>query len=244
MQAIVLAAGYATRLFPLTKNFPKALLEVGTRPMLTRLVDQLFEIHDIQGVHVITNHAYYSHFENWQKQYGSDAVHIYDDGTTFDGNKLGAIGDLKFVIEKAQIDDDIIVVAGDNLLDFSLVPYYQMFEQLGRQPLLLGINYEDREALKSFAVAEVDAGGRVLSLVEKPQDPKGNLAIFALYAYPADVVKMLDTYLSEGHSPDAPGHFPEWLYTRRDVFVYSAPGKCYDVGTHESLALVRTLFAE
>jgi glucose-1-phosphate thymidylyltransferase len=243
MKAIVLAAGYATRLFPLTRNFPKALLEVGGIPMLTRLINQLLEISQIDQIHIVTNQAYYQHFENWLRDYGSDRIVLHNDGTTFDGDKLGAIGDMQFVIERAKIDDDTIVIAGDNLLDFSLTGYYDKYVEVGRKPLLLGCVYEDKNALKSFAVAEVDETGRVLSLIEKPQEPKGNLAIFALYGYPASVLGQIKTYLDEGNSPDAPGHFPEWLYKRQDVYVYQAPGHCYDVGTHEHLAMVRELFS-
>jgi len=245
MQAIVLAAGYATRLFPLTKDFPKALLSVGGKPMLDHLVEALDKIEDISLIHVISNSRFYSHFKTWADQHHVKKLRVYDDGTSDDATKLGAIGDMDFVRRAAGIDEDCLVVAGDNLLSIDMQAFCDTFKEK-KATLLLCQKQTDLAILRRFAVASTDETGRITSLEEKPAEPKGDLGVLALYLYPKEVLEKIPQYLAEGNSPDAPGHFPEWLLKKGEVPVYSfvTDAPCYDIGTHESLRLVREIYGE
>lgn len=244
MQAIILAAGYATRLFPLTKDFPKALLSVGGRPMMDYLVDEISQIDEIERIHVVSNHRFAHHFEDWAENHKVKNIQVHDDGTTDDATKLGAIGDIDFVVRQAGIDDDLLVVAGDNLLMIDFKAFYRHYVELGRKTLLLTQRISDLDTLRRFGVANVDEKGRVLSFEEKPQQPKSDLGVFALYLYPKQAVREISKYLSEGNSPDAPGNFPAWLASRQPVYAHVTDKPCYDIGTHESLELVRGIYGQ
>jgi glucose-1-phosphate thymidylyltransferase len=242
MKAILLAAGYATRLYPLTENFPKALLSVGGAPLLDHIVRQLDKIDEVDEIHVVSNEKFYPHFAAWAAEKKDGRLHVHNDGTRDDATKRGAIGDIAFVQDCAGIDDDCLVVAGDNLLMIDYQDFYAAYLAHGRNTLLLAQKMADRKTLQRFAVAELDADCRVTHLVEKPQDPPSDNGVFALYLYPAPVMRLLKDYLAQGNSPDAPGHFPVWLVDRAPVYAYVTDKPCYDIGTHESLELVRRLY--
>lgn len=244
MKAILLVAGYATRLYPLTKDFPKALLSVGGMPLLDHILRQLDKIPEIDEIHVVSNDKFYEHFARWAENHHDPRLHVHNDGTREDEGKRGAIGDIAFVMQRAELDDDCLIVAGDNLLMIDYDQMYQDYLAHNRSPLVLAQKMDDREALKRFAVAVLDADHRVLSLVEKPADPPANNGVFALYFYPAHVMRMISDYLAQGNSPDAPGNFPVWLVPRMPVYAYVTDKPCYDIGTHESLDYVRALYGE
>jgi len=234
MKAIILAAGYATRLYPLTENTPKALLPIAGRTILDRLIDELLTIPEIDHIHLVTNHRFAAAFEAWKTaEPRAIPVTVWDDGTTCNDNRLGAVGDMGFVIERAGIDDDLIVAASDNLFTFPLSDFADDFRRHGKD-CLLGSRLDSLEDLRRFAVATLSAEGRVLSLVEKPQQPESDIGIYAIYLYRRDTVPMILDYLREGNNPDAPGHFPEWLYKKKDVRVYKFTGECVDIGTIDS----------
>ncbi|MCR5057740.1 MAG: NTP transferase domain-containing protein [Clostridiales bacterium] len=241
MIALVLAAGYATRLYPLTLNTPKPLLTVGPKTMIDYIVDEIETICDVKKIVVVTNHRFAGHFDEWaQKRLSEDAgngislpIEIIDDGTTDDSNKLGAIGDIQFVIDKLSIDEDLMIIAGDNLFTYKLSDMYDFFKTNGKDTLV-AIHVESVEQLRKLAVANLDEDGKVLSLAEKPKEPKSHTAIYATYMYLKETLPMIRQYLDEGNTPDAPGNFPSWLYTRKDVLAYRAPGICIDIGTPEN----------
>ncbi len=241
MIALVLAAGYATRLYPLTLNTPKPLLTVGPKTMIDYIVDEIETICDVNKIVVVTNHRFAGHFDEWaQKRLSEDAgngislpIEIIDDGTTDDSNKLGAIGDIQFVIDKLSIDEDLMIIAGDNLFTYKLSDMYDFFKTNGKDTLV-AIHVESVEQLRKLAVANLDEDGKVLSLAEKPKEPKSHTAIYATYMYLKETLPMIRQYLDEGNTPDAPGNFPSWLYTRKDVLAYRAPGICIDIGTPEN----------
>lgn len=234
MKAIILAAGYATRLYPLTKNCPKALLPVGNRTILDRLVEQIATIYAVDEVHIVSNHKFFGQFTAWaeaaQPAYDDLRLVVWDDGTDSNDTRLGALGDIKFVIEQAGILDDVLVLASDTYFSFALADFYRDYQRHGRD-LLLAHEEADKETVKRFAVAVLDAQGRVLDMEEKPASPKSCTAIYAAYIYRADTLPLLGQYLDEGNNPDAPGHFPAWLYTRRDIRAYVFEGECIDIGT-------------
>lgn len=232
MNALLLAAGYATRLRPLTENFPKPLLPVGDRAMADHILDRIREVPDLDSVHVVTNARFASHFEEWAR--GRDVV-VHDDGTSTDEDKLGAIGDIDFVIRRAGLaEDDLLVVAGDNLFDFSLADYVAWWRAKDGSAIAV-YDVGDLELIKKYGVVEVDEDERVVSVVEKPAQPRSTLAAIATYVYAREHIPLVETYLAEGNSPDAPGNFIVWLHTRAPVYAYRFEGEWMDIGGHEEL---------
>ncbi|HIS94018.1 MAG TPA: nucleotidyltransferase family protein [Candidatus Alectryocaccomicrobium excrementavium] len=238
MKAIILAAGYATRLYPLTKDMPKALLPVAGRTILDRLLDGMRAIPEMDHIHLVTNHRFAPAFEKWRQAAQTHCpITVHDDGTISNEDRLGAVGDIAFVLERARIDDDLFVAASDNLFTFPLSDFAADFRRHGRD-LLLGTRIDDVDTLRRYAVATLDGENRVLSLVEKPQEPQSHIGICAIYLYRRDTVPLFPAMISEyraaGKRPDAPGYFAEWLCKRKEVRVYLAGGECVDIGTVES----------
>lgn len=240
MKAIILAAGYATRLYPLTLNTPKALLPIGGRPMMDYLVDGIAGIEDMTEVHIVSNHRFADQFEEWKKQkeaagsYPKLTFVVWDDQTTSNDNRLGAVGDIQYVLERAGLNDDVLVAASDNFFTFPLRLFAQEFKKQNRD-LLLGGTIEDIETLRRFAVAALDETNRVLRLTEKPAEPESTTGIYALYIYRQETLPLFKTYLEGGNNPDSPGRFPEWLVRQgHEMGAYLFTGECVDIGTHES----------
>ena len=234
MKAIILAAGYATRLYPLTLDRPKALLPVGGRPMLERLLERLGEVEGLDGVYVVTNAKFANAFREWARE--ADAgVKIVDDGTSDEETRLGAIGDLDLTIREGGIDDDLLVLAGDNLFSESLAGFPAF--ALAKGGAALGVyDVGDFEAIQSYAAIELDGDDRVVRLEEKPSEPRTTLAGIALYFYPRGALGLVREYLDAGNNPDQPGRLVEWLYPRTPVYGWRVPGRWYDVGSKETLA--------
>lgn len=245
MKSLILAAGYATRLYPLTENMPKALLPIGGKPMMDYLVSEIDTLSGMSDVHVVSNHRFMPQFEEWAKgasvRYPRLTFHVWDDGTTSNDDRLGAVGDIRFVIEKAKLDDDLLIAASDNFFTFPLKDFAADFQRTGRDTLLTA-HLDDLETLRKFGVAVLGPDNRVLSLVEKPKDPPSDVGVYALYLYRRDTLPLFKQYLDEGNSKDAPGHFPEWLCTRRDVRAYLFTGECIDIGSPEAYRAVNERF--
>ncbi|MCL2351979.1 MAG: nucleotidyltransferase family protein [Firmicutes bacterium] len=241
MKAIILAAGYATRLYPLTKDRPKPLLPIREKPIIDYIVDQIGTIPAVDRIFVVTNHKFAGHFEKWAAE-GKRAlpVTVVDDGTTDNETRLGAIGDIAFTLGAGKIDDEILIIAGDNYSTYPLREQYDFYAEKGGD-CLCAQRIADAEDIKRYAVAQIDGDGKVLSLVEKPQNPLSDLAVFATYIYTRDTAALFQKYLAEGNNPDAPGHFPQWLYKRKPVYVYIMNGECYDIGTLQSYEEVQAL---
>ncbi len=242
MKAIILAAGYATRLYPLTIDKPKALLPIAGKPIIDYIVDQIETIDEIDELVVISNDKFYPHFKKWSEEKNNRLnLLVLNDMTTDDSNKLGAVGDIGFTIDKLNIDEDILVMAGDNIFTFDLKDYYNAFKSKDSDMILVK-ELSSLDDLRRMANVETNSDGKVIGMVEKPQNPKTNLAAFASYIYKKDTVPMIKQYLKEGNNPDAPGFFPSWLYNKKDVYAYRFEGECYDIGTHESYAEVDEIF--
>jgi len=235
VKAVILAAGYATRLYPLTLDRPKALLSVGGRPMLDRLLDQLEVVDGLDEVYVVTNSKFAGAFRDWAAGRSGPAVRIVDDGTIDEESRLGAIGDLDLTIRQARLDDDVLVLAGDNLFSESIAPF-PVFA-LGKGGAALGVyDVGDLETIRRYAVIELDGDDRVTLLEEKPDEPRSTLAGIALYFYPRSALGLVAEYLAEGNNPDQPGRLVQWLYPRTPVYGWRVPGRWYDVGSKETLA--------
>jgi glucose-1-phosphate thymidylyltransferase len=226
MKALILAAGYATRLRPLTDSIPKQLLPVADRPMVDWILDRITET-TADEIHLVTNARFAQDFERWAE--GKD-VHVHDDGTTSNEDRLGAIGDIHFV----GLDDDLLVVAGDNLFDYSLADYESYWRAKGGSCVAV-LDVGDAELAKKYGIVEVDEDDRVIGFVEKPEDPPTTLCATATYFYKREHAALVSTYLEEGNPPDQPGYFIAWLHQRAPVYAYRFPGEWYDIGDRDQL---------
>lgn len=243
MKAIILAAGYATRLYPLTLNTPKALLPIAQKPILDYIVEELITIPLMREVIIISNHRFADHFNRWadSSRY-SVPVSIVDDGTTSDENKLGAIGDIQLVLSQTPIEEDVLVIAGDTFFTFHLLDFYRYYESIQKDCFLVK-TISDTAQLRRMGVVQLNSMQKVIGFEEKPEQPKSDKASYAAYIYRQDTLPLFKTYLDLGKNPDAPGHFPAWLHTIKDVYAYIFQGECYDIGTPESYQEVNTLFS-
>jgi glucose-1-phosphate thymidylyltransferase len=246
MKLIVLAAGYATRLYPLTLNQPKPLLKVAGKPMMEHVLDNLARVPEIDRVFVVTNAKFAGHFERWAQGYraahpSAPDFQIVNDHSTDDSNKLGAIGDLNLVLTQEGMDDDIIVVAGDNLFSDSL----EGFAEFGRgknAPVLAVYDVGSLEEIKKYNSIEVDSEERITFFEEKPAEPKSTLTGIALYYYPKSVLSLISQYVREGNNPDQPGRLVQWMYQRTPFYTWRVPGLWYDIGSKESLEEANRIF--
>jgi glucose-1-phosphate thymidylyltransferase len=240
VKALVLAAGYATRLYPLTRDRPKALLEVGGRPMLDRVLDSIEAIGGLDGEIVVTNAKFAPQFQAWAAAW--PGVVVVDDGTTSEDDRLGAIGDIGFVLERLPLDEDLVVVAGDNLFGCDLGGFGRYVREVDA-PVLAVRDVGDLGEMHKYNQVEVDAQGRITFFEEKPARATSTLMGVALYFYPRRTLPLVGRYLAEGNNPDQPGRLIEWLYRREDVYTWRLPGSWYDIGSHETLADADAVFA-
>ena len=226
MKALILAAGYATRLRPLTENRAKPLLPVGGRPMVDWTLDKVSEVPDVDEIHLVTNDRFDGDFERW----AGGRLRVHNDGTTTNDDRRGAIGDIVFVADDQEWEgEDVLVVAGDNLFDFSLAEYVEWWQTKDGSAIAV---YEqpNRDLVSQYSVVELDPDERVVSFVEKPEKPESNLTAIATYVYHRAHLALLRAYLAEGNSPDQPGHFIAWLHTHAPVYGYRFSGEWLDIG--------------
>src|SRR6059058_899353 len=246
MKVVLLAAGYATRLYPLTLTQPKPLLTVAGKPMIEYVLDNLAPVGGIKRVYVVTNAKFAGHFQKWADGYRASksdlGFTIVNDGSTDDTNKLGAIGDLHLVITREKVDDDLVVVAGDNLFSESLGAYGG-FCRSKRAPVLGIYDVGSLEQAKKYGVVDLDGEGRIVRFEEKPKQPASTLIGIALYFYPRNIAPLIRQYIAEGNNPDQPGRLVQWLYPRLPVYTWTVPGIWYDIGSKETLEDANRIFA-
>ncbi len=237
MKAIVLAAGYATRLRPLTDKIAKPLLPVGGRPMVDYIYDKVADVAEVDALHVVTNARFAQGFSRWAAGHGGRLpVTVHDDGTTSNEDRLGAIGDIRFTIDRAGLaGEDLLVVAGDNLFEFSLAEYVSFWRAKGDGSCIALYECPDRELVKQYSIVGIDARDRITSFVEKPANPTSNLVAIATYLYPGEHAALIPDYLAEGGSPDQPGNLVAWLYSHVPVYGFSFEGEWLDIGNHQQL---------
>ena len=246
MNALILAAGYATRLYPLTLNKAKPLLEVGGKPIIEWLADHLMEVPDLGTVYIVTNDKFAKDLQAWADDYHRKQpkarFKIVNDGSTTDDNKLGAIGDINLVLTRENlIDTDLLVLAGDNLFTESLQGFIAFARQTDATVALYDVG--DVEAMKKYACVTTDAEGVITNFEEKPQKPTTTLAAIALYYYSRKVLPLFVTYLASGNNPDQPGRFLQWLYKRAPVKTFQIKGQWLDIGSKETLESANKMFS-
>lgn len=229
MKALILCAGYATRLYPLTKDKPKQLLPIAGKPMLEHTIAKLEEVPEIDAIYIVTNHKFAPQFQEWLATLKtSKEIKLFDDGTADEKTKLGAAGDIKYVIENARIDDDLLIVAGDNLFKLDLNNFVRFFKAKGMSIAIYDV--KDKNLVREYSEVRLDKSGRVISFQEKPQNPQTTLAAICIYLFPRDKLALITKYLSEGNNPDQPGRYIQWLYQREAVYGFVFADKWYDIG--------------
>ena len=238
MNALILAAGYATRLYPLTLKKAKPLLVVGGKPIIEWVVDSLQSVPDLETIYVVTNDKFAADFQAWSVRYQNRhpqfKFKIVNDGSKSDDDKLGAIGDINFVVTREKLNQSsMLIIAGDNLFTESLEGFVICAK--GSQATVGVYDVGDQEAIKKYGNVLIDGDGIITHLEEKPQMPRGTLAAIALYYYSPAALSLLTTYLAAGNNPDQPGRFVQWLYTRKPVKTYQIKGKWLDIGSKETL---------
>ena len=233
MKTILLAAGYATRLYPLTENFPKPLLEVGGKPILDWLIADVKSEEYI----VVTNHKFAAFFEEWAAGHEKN-IRVVDDGTEDNEHRLGAVRDIQLAADEGC---DYLVMAGDNVLDFSLQPFVDYAAASGTSCVMA--HPENRlEALRKTAVITVAEDGRITSYEEKPREPKGSLAVPPFYYYRAEDIRRIPEALDAGCGYDAPGSFAAWLSRQTPMHAWMMPGKRHDIGDMQSYEAIRDAY--
>jgi glucose-1-phosphate thymidylyltransferase len=246
MNILILAAGYATRLYPLTLTKAKPLLEVAGKPMIEWVLDNLAPVPGIENVYVVTNNKFAADFQTWADSYSQrqPKLHfkIVNDESTNDSDKLGAIGDINLVVSRENLAaSDLTVVAGDNLFSQSIEAFASFSK--GRAAVLATYDVKDLEAIKKYNAIEVDGSGVITHFEEKPAHPKSTRTGIALYYFSKETVKLFPEYLAEGNNPDQPGRFIQWLYTRLPVHTWEVPGTWFDIGSKETLEEANIIFA-
>lgn len=244
MKGIILAAGYATRLYPITLDKSKALLPINGKVIIEYIVESMAKINELDEIYVITNSKFYKDFNDWNNNYNSPkTVKIIDDMTTDNDNKLGAIGDIIYTIDNQNIDDDLIILAGDNFFDFSLVEFVDYYKIKDTDCICVKY-FEDETMLHHFGQAVLDENHIIKDIVEKPEVPVSNTVIYGVYLYKKDTLPLFNDYKNEGNTLDSPGNFPAWLHKKRDMSAYFFDGTCYDIGTLASYEEVCGLFKD
>ena len=237
MKCLILAAGYATRLYPLTENFPKPLLKVGEKTILDHLLDDIAPTGLVDRYVVISNHKFAACFSEWAKTKPLPLT-VLDDGTTSNEGRLGAVRDVAFAVRELSLDDELLVVAGDNLLDFSLSRFLTYFRGKGASSVLRYCE-PDLARLKKCGVLDVDENDRILSMVEKPAEPKSHWCCPPFYRFTREDARRVSEGIAAGCGVDAPGSFIAWLSSVSPVYAMEMPGNRYDVGDLKSYEEVK-----
>lgn len=232
MKCLILAAGYATRLYPLTENFPKPLLEVGGKAILDWLVDDIDTAGLVDEYVVISNHKFAHHFDKWAET-KSVKITVVDDGTSSNETRLGAVKDIQFAIDELELDDDMLVIAGDNVLDFSLTKFVRYAKEKNTSCIMR--YYEPaKNKLMKCGVVEINENDRILSMEEKPTQPKSHWCCPPFYYYTREDAHLVAKGIRAGCGTDAPGSYIAWLCQQTVVHAMEMPGRRFDVGNLES----------
>ena len=237
MKCLILAAGYATRLYPLTENFPKPLLEVKGKTILDWLIDDIDTLGAVDEYVVISNHKFAHHFDKWAAE-KTQKVTVVDDGTSTNETRLGAVKDIQYAIDKLELDDDMLVIAGDNLLDFSLTEFIKYAKEKNSSCIMRYYEANEQKLLKC-GVVTIDENDKILEMTEKSPTPATHWCTPPFYFYTKEDAKLVQSGIDAGCGVDAPGSYIAWLCKHTDVHAMEMPGKRYDIGNLESYEKVK-----
>ncbi len=241
MKTLLLAAGYATRLRPLTDEIAKPLLPVGGRPMIDWILDSVRESGEVDEIHVVTNSVYAAAFAQWGDKHG---VRVHDDGTSSNDDRLGALGDIRFAVHEGGLGDDgLLVIAADNLFEFSLREYIAFWQAKGGSAIAVH-RLADPSLASLYGVVELDKDDRIAGMEEKPEHPRSDLVSTATYLFSEEHLGLLARYFDEGNPPDPPGRFVTWLAEREPVFGYRFSEAWLDIGDPAQLLEADNLYRE
>lgn len=242
MKNIVIAAGYATRLYPLTENFPKPLLQIGESSILGRLIADIDQIDGITEHIIVSNHKFIGHFESWAKeQQTKHPIRLIDDGTETNETRLGAVRDLLLAIEQTETDEDLLVIAADNILDFSFRGFVEYAKQKGTS-IIMCHHEPELKKLQRTGVIEVDSNMKVLQMQEKPEVPVSNWAVPPFYIYRKEDLPLIKDCMNHGCGFDAPGNLAHYLCEITPMHAWPMSGHRYDIGTLESYEEIKKQF--
>ena len=235
MKALILAAGYATRLYPLTKEYPKPLLQVAGRPMIDYIVDKLASVDEVDEIIVITNSKFIERFREWAgKQVTQKKISLVDDQTRSLHDRRGAIGDIAFAIDQGHIADDLLVIGGDNLFDEELVEFVAFAQAQRPMPVIGAYDIAKIAQASKYGVIKVDSRRLIIDFQEKPKNPESTLVAMCLYFFPREKLPRIGEYLdSKTDKKDATGFYIDWLTKKEKVMAYIFQGHWYDIGHHE-----------
>ena len=244
MKALVLAAGYATRLYPLTKEYPKPLLRLGTKPIIDYIIKKLDDVGEIDEIIVVTNSKFFSHFKKWSKKTKvSKKLSLVDDLTKSLEDKRGAIGDMDFAIKNKHIKEDLLVIGGDNLFDEDLKSFLAFAKEKNGNPVMGAYNIKNKANARKYGVLQVDNNNKVVDFQEKPARPKSTLVAMCLYFFPAEKLALVKEYLNRKDKKyDATGLYIDWLRKRVLVYGFVFSGRWYDIGDHKFYNEAKKLF--
>jgi len=234
MKSLILAAGYATRMYPLTLNKAKPLLPVAGRPAIEHIIERIHEIEEVDEILIVTNNKFFNQFEDWRKNFNSPKpIKILNDETLTEDDRLGAIGDMDFVIRKQALCDDLLVIAGDNLFELGFKDFVEFAKSKSSSSSIGLYNFKDKEAVKRYSQVSLDEDNKIVDFQEKPKDPTSTLVAKCIYFFPGKKLNLVAEYLKSGGSTDAPGHYISWLCKKDAVYGFVFSGKWYDIGNQE-----------
>lgn len=240
MKCLILAAGYATRLYPLTENFPKPLLKVGDKTILDWLVNDIDLSGEVDEYIVISNHKFAHHFEEWAATKPQN-ITVVDDGTSTNETRLGAVKDIQFAIDTLHLDDDMLVIAGDNVLDFSLTKFVEYAKEKGTSAIMRYYEANNQKLLKT-GVVTIDSDDRILLMTEKSPNPATHWCTPPFYFYTREDARLVQKGIESGCGTDAPGSYIAWLCTQTPVHAMEMPGSRYDIGNLASYEEVQRTY--
>ncbi|MFH1453088.1 MAG: nucleotidyltransferase family protein [Armatimonadota bacterium] len=244
MKAIILAAGYAVRLRPLTLNKPKPLLPINKKPIVDYIMKHIKKIKEIDEVLIVTNDKFSKNFNFWKKKIkaASPKITVINDGTKSDADKLGAIGDIRYTLNKGKVKDDVLIIAGDNIFEFDMKKFFDFFKS---KKNIVALKYvKNKKLLPHYGIVKVDKNKRMTSFEEKPQKPKSNLASICCYFFEKGTLKYVDKYLKNKLNKDAPGNFIAWLHKQIPVYGFIFKEGWFDIGDMGSYKRADRLYAK
>lgn len=231
MKAVLLCAGFATRLYPLTAAQPKPLLKIAGKPILNYLIDQLETVESLDQTVLVSNGKFYDSFLKWRETLESSLnITVLNDGAMDNDSRLGAICDLSLALEKTGLKEDVLVLAGDNLFNAEFKPFLS-FAQAKAPAVSIGVyDVKDRGLAQKYGLVETGPSGKITAFFEKPKDPPTTLASTGVYFFPNQTLSFIGRYLETNKNPDAPGYYLSWLIRQIDLFAYTFPGIWFDIG--------------